>query len=156
MISSNEFRKGMSKFVTGVTLLTTIDENNDIHGMTVNALTSVCLEPPSLLVCVAHATKTHALIESSGYFGISILAENQLQAGEYYSQKLFPKDPHRAFGISKKGYPGLGENIAYFGCDVVMAYNHGDHTIYIAEVKEMSFSDSRKPLTFFNSKFNNL
>ena len=59
MVTNDQFRTAMSKFATGVTVITTIDENGDPHEMTANSFTSDCLEPPTILaVSYTHLTLT--------------------------------------------------------------------------------------------------
>ena len=55
-----EYRKTMSSFATGVTVVTTLDENEFIHGMTANSFTSVSLDPPTVLVCIGHSAEAIA------------------------------------------------------------------------------------------------
>jgi len=145
----------MAKFATGVTLLTTLDDEDKVHAMTANALTSVCLEPPLVLVCVAHSTKSYGFVEKRRRFGTSILRDNQEATGIYYAQSLPGSDEtiKSPFSISQSGYPVLEGSLAFFGCKVVVSYVHGDHTIYVAEVEEMTIDDSGSPLLFFNSRF---
>ncbi|MEK7806383.1 MAG: flavin reductase family protein, partial [Chloroflexota bacterium] len=50
MISKNEFRSALAEFATGVTVITTLDDQGAPHAMTANSFTSVCLEPPMVLV----------------------------------------------------------------------------------------------------------
>ena len=69
MVSKQDFRQAMSEFATGVTVITTVDDKNEPHFMTANSFTSVCLEPPVVLVCVAHGTHTYGYLERSGRFG---------------------------------------------------------------------------------------
>jgi len=66
-LTSNDFRKAMGCFATGVTILT-VDQDGDgeIHGMTANAFTSVSLDPPLVLVCVDHRARTHAHLHARG------------------------------------------------------------------------------------------
>ena len=54
----------MSDFATGVTVITTVDEVGQPHSMTANSFTSVCLEPPVVLVCIAHGTHTYGYVEA--------------------------------------------------------------------------------------------
>ena len=155
MIASEEFRRGMARFATGVTLFTTLDDEDKVHAMTANALTSVCLDPPSVLVCVAHSTNSYKFVEKRGRFGTSILRDDQRNIGEYYARNAADRDGkvRCLFFISESGYPLLEGALAFFGCRVATSYVHGDHTIYIAEVEELSLAESGEPLLFFDSRF---
>lgn len=71
-----ELRRAMSRFATGVAVITTGDDAGP-QGMTVNSLTSVSLEPPLLLVCLNAATRTAAALLGSGRFAVNILGARQ-------------------------------------------------------------------------------
>jgi len=80
-----EFRKAMGAFTTGVTIIT-VDLDGEVHGMTANAFTSVSLDPMLVLVCVDHATRTHAHLHAKKRFGINVLCEDQRGISEYYAR----------------------------------------------------------------------
>ena len=77
LVDKEEFRKCMSSFATGVAVVTTLDDANRVHGMSANSFTSVCLEPPLVLVCVAHNSNTYGYVENRGRFGINVLSARQ-------------------------------------------------------------------------------
>jgi len=146
----------MSEFATGVTVVTTMDDDNAIHGMSANSFSSVCLEPPLVLVCVAHNTNTFGFIESRGRFGVNILRNDQKEIGKYFARK--PEDRH---GDVEYSYtitpvcqvPAIKDVLVFFGCQVISSHAYGDHTIYISEVKEISRENAGAPLLFFESRW---
>ena len=71
----------MGEFATGVTVIITVDDQGQPHSMTANSFTSVCLDPPVLLVCVAHGTHTYGYLESKGRFGVNVLGREQQELG---------------------------------------------------------------------------
>ena len=156
MVSEAEFRKCMSRFATGVTVVTTLDDAYKVHGMSANSFSSVCLDPPLLLICVAHTSHTYRYVERGGCFGVNILSSEQEDIGKY-----FAKPPEERHGEARHDYwitdicgvPALNDVLAFFGCEVVAGYAHGDHTIYIAEVKELHHSESGQPLLYFESQW---
>ena len=156
MIAKDEFRRCMAEFATGVTVLTTFDAEHAVHGMSANAFTSVCLEPPLVLVCVAHSSNTYRYVESQQKFGVNVLGTQQEDIGRYFAKP--PEDRHGevqyGYYISAScGVPALKGVLAFFGCEVVGSHVHGDHTIYVAEVKEMYRGEGVSPLLFFESKW---
>src|ERR1051326_4195040 len=82
--TSEEFRKALGLFATGVTVIT-VDFEGHVEGMTANAFSSVSLDPLLVLVCVAHGARTHAQLHARKRFGINILAHNQRKISEYYA-----------------------------------------------------------------------
>jgi len=156
LVIKDDFRRCMSEFATGVTVVTTLDDEDKIHGMSANSFTSICLEPPLVLICVAHNTNTYRYVETRHRFGINILSGQQVDIGRYFARR--PADRHGDveydYSISPGcGVPALKGVLAFFGCDVVSAHVYGDHTIYIGEVKEMSKGEAGPPLVFFKSRW---
>ena len=158
MISKEDFRNAMSEFATGVTVITTIDENNKPHSMTANSFTSVCLEPPVVLVCVAHGTHTHGYVERNGRFGVNFLGKGQQELGAYFAKK--PEDRRGQvdyhYSAAAYGVPVLDNSMVFMGCQVVGSHVYGDHTVYLGEVEEIQRNDSDDPLLFFQSRWCNL
>ena len=155
-VTKDEFRKCMSEFATGVTVLTTLGDEDKVHGMSANSFTSVCLDPPLVLVCVAHNTNTYRYTENRRRFGVNVLSSEQEDIGRYFARP--PEDRHGdvAYDYSITpgcGVPALEGVLAFFGCEVVGSHVHGDHTIYIAEVKEMYRGETKAPLLFFESRW---
>ena len=145
----------MSKFATGVTVVTTVDDRGQPHAMTANSFTSVCLEPPVVLVCVGHHTHTYNFLERTGRFGVNILREEQEGLGAYFAKR--PEDRQGGaeyrYTIGTDGVPALDNSMAFFSCEVIGAHVCGDHTIYLGEVKEIHQSESGVPLMFFKSRW---
>ena len=156
MVRKDDFRKEMSKFATGVTVVTTLDDGGEVHGMTANAFTSVCLEPAVLLVCVAHNARTYGYVEARGTFGVNVLGTGQLPVGQYFARR--PEDRHEeveySCSTSRNGVPLLDGSMVSFACRVMGSHVYGDHTIYIAAVDEMKIGEDTEPLLFYNSRWN--
>ena len=156
VVDKDEFRKCMSQFATGVTVVTTLDDEDRFHGMSANSFTSVCLDPPLVLVCVAHNTNTYGFVENRRSFGINVLSGRQEAIGKY-----FAKPPEERQGEVGYDYaitsgcqvPALKGVLAFFGCQVVSSHVYGDHTIYIGEVKEAYGGEPGPPLLFFQSRW---
>ena len=108
MVTNDQFRTAMSKFATGVTVITTIDENGDPHEKTANSFTSVCLEDGRAVYSYTYGTT---------------------------------------------GLPILEGSILFMGCKVVGEHIYGDHTIFVAEVEELTVPSDEDPLMFFNSRW---
>ena len=62
-VSSEEFRAALSRFASGVTVVTSVDGEGRRHGITVSAFCSVSLEPPLVLVCIDKLAGSHASLE---------------------------------------------------------------------------------------------
>ena len=154
MVDPTDFRTAMSKFATGVTVITTLDPEGSPHAMTANAFTSVCLEPPTLLVCVAHNTITYGYVEQQQRIGVNVLREEQEELGRYFARRPEQREgnPQYSYTFGQHGVPALDGAMVFFNCDIVGAHSYGDHTIYVGQVQEMRQSDGDAvPLMFYDS-----
>lgn len=155
MVTKEEFRTAMADFATGVTIITTKDDEGQPHAMTANSFTSVCTEPPVVLVCVAHSTNTHQYLADTGWFGVNILGQDQEQVGAYFAKR--PEDRTGGvdynFSQGADGLPVLDDSMVYMGCQVIGTHVYGDHTIYLGEVKEIRKAGLETPLLFFKSRW---
>jgi len=155
-LNSSEFRKAMGAFATGVTIIT-LDLDDEVHGMTANAFTSVSLDPMLVLVCVDHSTRTHAHLHAKKRFGINVLCEDQRAISEYYAR---PERVHERaeaeagarFERTRHGTPILHGALAYLECRLQSAEQAGDHSIFIAEVEDVVVGTGN-PLLFFRGKY---
>jgi flavin reductase (DIM6/NTAB) family NADH-FMN oxidoreductase RutF len=167
-MNSSEFRRAMGQFATGVTIITVDLEGEGhgevhgevhgaVHGMTANAFASVSLDPPLVLVCVDHNTRTHAHLHARKRFGINVLREDQRAISEYYARPERDHDHAEAaagarFDRTKHGTPMLHGTLAYLECRLHSAQVAGDHTIFIAEVEDVVLREG-EPLLFFRGKY---
>ena len=155
-LTAAEFRRAMGCFATGVTIIT-VDLDGEVHGMTANAFSSVSLDPPLVLVCVDHTTRTHAHLHAKKRFGINVLSVDQRAISEYYAR---PERTHERaeaeagarFDRTKHGTPMLHGSLAYLECRLHSAQDAGDHTIFIAEVEDVIAREG-EPLLFFLGKY---
>ncbi len=157
MVTKDEFRSALSEFATGVTVITTLDNDGEPHSMTANAFTSVCLDPPIILVCIAHGTHTYGYVENGQRFGVNFLNRDQQELGAYFAKKPEDRtgDVKHSFSKSNEGLPVLDDCTVFFDCDVVGSHVYGDHTIFLAEVKEIRRNESDAPLMFYKSRWYN-
>ena len=157
-VDPEALRTVMRHWTTGVAILTARDGAH-VHGMTVNSFASVALEPPLVLVCVERAVHTHALVEHSRAFALSILCDGQ----QLISDRFAGRDTEhqdRFEGLSTHtaitGAPILAENIGWLDCVVVAAHEAGTHTIFVAEVVAAKIRDGSRPLAYFDRDYHTL
>ena len=156
-IEKNELRRVMGHFATGVTVITSIRNSGEMHGLTANAFTSVSLDPLLVLVCVDHRARTHAHLTSRKRFGVNVLAENQRAVSEYYAD---PSPTHQhaeqeagaRFDRTQHGTPVLHGALAYLECRLHTVQDAGDHTIFIAEVEDVVVREG-DPLLYFRGEY---
>ena len=157
MPDAQTFRQAWGKFATGVSVVTTVQSDGDVHGMTANGINSVSLDPLLVLVCVGHTATSYPLIREVGRFAINILDEDQQQVAEYYARPTDEKtgDLDVSFSLTERGAATVDGSLVHMDCRVVTEHVAGDHTIFIAEVEEIEIGDG-KPLLYYEGRFSSL
>lgn len=147
-------RSVLSSFATGVTVVTATTEHGPV-GMTANSFTSVSLEPPVVLFCAAHSSRTYPHIERAGAFAVNILSRMQERVSETFARK---EEGDRFARIGTEtvvtGAPVLSDSIAYLDCRMVDRIEHGDHVIVLGEVTAAGVHQTdSEPLLFFRGSY---
>ena len=150
-ININYFRESMSKFATGITVIT-LNKNNFYIGKTVNSFASLSLKPPLVLFSLDKKSSSLSDYKKTKYLGINILSNKQKTISNYFSSKK-PKWNDTKFFLSKNKVPMIKDCIANLNCKKIKNINIGDHVILICEVTHVLTKDPNKPLIYFNSKY---
>lgn len=152
-----DLRSVMGEFATGVTAVTLDSEQP--HGITVNAFTSVSLEPPLVLVCLDHDTEAHEKLDSgeADHYCVNILGADQQILGEHFAgmtdEELHPFEEHPT-ETAATGAPVFSESLGYVDCSIHETVEAGDHTIYIGRVEAAEQLDvEQDALTFFEGEW---
>lgn len=152
-IDTRTFRQVVGQFPTGVSVVTT-EIGGEIHGMTVNALTSLSLNPMLMLVCVDKRAKMAEFIEKAEGFTINILRSEQQALSTYFAGgwKEAKAPPFRF--VEWKGGPRLEGCMAALGCRVQQITDGGDHLIVTGEVVGLHLGvEPRTPLVFHGGMY---
>ena len=155
-VSAATLRRVAGTFVTGVTAITTLVDGRP-QGCAANAVTSLSLEPPLMLVCLAHASNTHASLKKSQAFAINILdqsPESRALCRSFASQSS-DKFSGVEFRRGEIDVPILALAMSWLECEVVDSYDYGHHTIFIGRVLAAEDAE-RMPLLYFRGKFGSL
>ena|SRR5687767_3093564 len=146
------FRRVMSRFPTGVTVITAHD-GDDVRGMTANAFMSGSLEPPLCVVSVAKRARMHALLREATHLGVNILAEDQEKLSMHFSGTPVPDFVPRFDRMGPA--PLLADACARMATEVVAQHDCGDHTIFIGHILYLDAND-RLPLVYHAGRYSTL
>jgi flavin reductase (DIM6/NTAB) family NADH-FMN oxidoreductase RutF len=148
---SQQQRRIMGRFATGITVATT-RVGNELFGMTANAVTSLSLDPPLVLLCVDKRAQFLTALKESNTFALSILGEEH----EHHSRRFAQKGPKEFTDwgsvTSVTGAPILSGALAWVDCKVVNVLPGGDHEIFIGEILAGDCRDGR-PLLYFGGNY---
>jgi len=150
-----ELRRVMGCFATGVTVITTRDQTGRPYGLTANAVTSLSLEPPLLLICVDRKAETFPHFFDSKIFVLNILAEDQEDISRRFAKTGGDKFTGVRYRIGRLDTPILEGTLGHVECRIIETLEGGDHVIHVGEVEEADAGDGR-PLLFFRGKYHHL
>lgn len=154
---ASTFRAAMRRVVSGLTVVTTWHEDRP-WGMTVNAFASVCMEPPTVLVCVNNRTATAADISRNGRFAANLLSEDQLFVSRLCSRpgttKYIDDYVLAADDLPPRvAAPVLGDSLVTFDCEVSQAHPVGTHFVVIGTVRAVLAPEARPALLFGEGRY---
>lgn len=143
------FRASVSRFATGIAIVSCFDEQGQPHGMTISSFTSISLEPPTVLVSLRPG-RTHARIRHQGRYGVSILGAEHEPWSRHFSGH--PQPDAKPVWERADRVPVLRDALAWFECQVDELLQVHDHTLFVARVTACGHA-SGAPLMFFASSY---
>jgi 3-hydroxy-9,10-secoandrosta-1,3,5(10)-triene-9,17-dione monooxygenase reductase component len=156
-IGSDTFRRVMGHFVTGVTVVTALDGDQPF-GITVNALSSVSLDPPLVMVALDRRRFLTPIVRASGRYAVCILSDDQQALSDCFAGA--PVEPGReafcgaAWHEGATGLPLIDGAIATLECTVVETFSAGDHDLFIGRVDALgSQTDHPMPLLYYRRRY---
>ena len=151
---SQEQRRIMGLFATGVTVVST-QHDQQTWGMTANAITSLSLDPPLILVAVQRESQTHEKLKQAGCFAVNILSTDQEEISNRFAFEG-PKDfSDLDFTTDVTGAPILSGTLGYVDCRLKEILPGGDHDIFIGEIVAGNSSEGQ-PLLYYQGKYTRL
>jgi flavin reductase (DIM6/NTAB) family NADH-FMN oxidoreductase RutF len=153
-VDHQRFRRVCSCFPTGVTVTTLIGTDGQPHGVTISSFTSVSLDPPLVLICIAHRSPIVQHLIAGCSLAINVLSNDQ-----HDLSIRFAKDRQNRFsGVPWQpgltGSPVLYGTAAVLECSLHQRIEAGDHLIVLGQVVDAVFTD-RPPLLYFRSSYSN-
>ncbi len=151
-------RQTMRRWTTGVSIVTSQHEGMR-HGMTVSSFTSIALDPPIVLVSLANNARTNELVQKSGTFAVTILAEDQAEIADRFAGRV-EESADRFESLETftlvTGAPMLTGGLACLDCRVESTVAIGTTTIFFGEVVGVNVFDKDQPLAYFNRLYRRL
>jgi flavin reductase (DIM6/NTAB) family NADH-FMN oxidoreductase RutF len=142
-----DLRRAFGAFATGVTIVTTADQNGDVFGFTANSFSSVSLDPPLVLVNIAKSAYGLQIFTEAVGFAVNILAEKQRELSNTFASRGADKFANASWSAKRTGSPVFDGVIAWFDCEFFQQVDAGDHVILIGKVVEYGYN-SDSPLAF--------
>jgi flavin reductase (DIM6/NTAB) family NADH-FMN oxidoreductase RutF len=156
-IDSDTFRRVMGHFVTGVTVVTALDGARPF-GITVNALSSVSLDPPLVMVALDRRRFLTPIVRAAGRYAVSILSEDQQALSDCFAGAAVTPDRDAFCGAAwtpgPTGLPLLEGAIATLECTVTETFQAGDHELFVARVDSVGNAEPHPmPLLYYRRQY---
>ena len=148
-------RDALGCFATGVTVVTCLADGEPT-GLTVNSFTSVSLDPPLLLVCIAKRAASATALTNAPHFAVNVLQTGQRPASIRFSTRDEDRFGATPWACGEAGAPILEESLGVFECERFAVYDGGDHHILVGKVIKASFDAGLDPLLFFRGSYRRL
>lgn len=131
------FRDAMAQVVSAVHVVTTQGPAGRV-GLTATAVASVSDSPPTVLACIARASRTLAAIEASGVFCVNTLPAHLAELAEIFASRRGIDGEARfmtaRWGTGATGAPVLLDAVSAFDCRLVATHDIASHRVLIGEV----------------------
>ena len=151
-INSTLFKKSLSKFTTGVTIIT-INKDGVILGKTVNSFAALSLKPPLVLFSLDKKSSSIEKYLKSKNIGINLLSNKQKNISSYFSLKNSSWNNTKYIVTKNNSIPMIKDCVANFHSKKYKVIKTGDHFLFICQILEIQIDHTKKPLIYFNSKY---
>lgn len=155
VISADQLRHALSHFATGVTVVTSLNSDGEPVGTTASAVSSLSLEPPLLLVCLARTSTTLAALRDHGAFVVNVLASTQHELSGHFARSGTAAGwASVSHHLNQLRLPILSGALASLECVVERCADGGDHEIVIGRVDGVDVATSgAEPLLHYRGSY---
>jgi len=154
-VSTIDFRTVMGQFATGVTIVTALDGDRP-QGITVNALSSVSLDPPLVMIALDQRRFIVPAIDATRRYAVNVLHEDQQWLSDCFAGANVTPNREAFCGADWRpgpaGLPLLAGAIASMECEVVDRFSVGDHFLYVGRVEGLSLDDPEAPPLLYHRR----
>jgi flavin reductase len=153
-LASGAFREAMRSFASTVSIISCASDGHR-YGMSATAVTSLSIDPPSLLICINKATATHRVLSRGGQFCVNVLRSSHSKLSQAFSGQQKGQDRFRLgnWQETDDGLPYLVDAQANLFCEIVRVMDYTTHTIFIAHVYFATAQGDVDPLLYQDGKY---
>lgn len=157
MIDTNAYKQVMGSFPSGVTVITTLDDDGQIVGLTASAFSSLSMDPALVLFCPNYSSDSYPVLIKSKRFAIHLLSANQRDEAYAFAKKGKDKAQGIDWTLSELGNPILANATAIIECELWREYEGGDHAILVGAVKNLIVPEQEVvPMIYCRGKMGSL
>ncbi|MAY43286.1 MULTISPECIES: flavin reductase family protein [unclassified Neptuniibacter] len=150
---AKDFRRALSQFPTGVTVITALDAEGNPVGVTASSFNSVSMDPTLVLWSIDKGAHSLSTFENTEHFAVNVLNRDQVSTSNNFASRGEDKFANAAYSAGLGGAPILDDYAAQFECKTWAVYEGGDHLILVGEVLDYRYNDSAEPLVFARGSY---
>jgi flavin reductase (DIM6/NTAB) family NADH-FMN oxidoreductase RutF len=155
-VTASDFRNAMRQLTGGVSVITA-GRGRDISGMTVTSVSSLSVDPPSLIVSLNRESSSWPLVKRYGFFGVNILTSDQIDIAERFTGRGGLKGADRFAGARwttrASGVPLLADALSAIDCEVEDVVERHSHAIVIGRVLDVAVSARTAALAYWQGRY---
>jgi flavin reductase (DIM6/NTAB) family NADH-FMN oxidoreductase RutF len=155
-VSPDHFRGAMRHLAGGVSVIT-VGRGKDISGMTVTSVSSLSVEPPTLIVSINRESSSWPLLKRHGFFGVNILTADQLDVAERFTGKGGLKGADRFAGAQwttrVSGVPLLVGALSAIDCEAEDIIERHSHALVAGRVLDIQASQRTAALAYWQGRY---
>lgn len=137
MIDADIYKLVMGSFPSGVTVITTLDDDGQIVGLTASAFSALSIDPALVLFCPNYSSDSYPVLIKKKQFAIHLLSATQRNEAYAFAKKGKEKAQGINWTLSALGNPLLSDATAIIECELWREYEGGDHAILVGAVKNL-------------------
>ncbi len=153
MTIQDNFKKAMRSYVYSVSIMSNVDDNKNLNAITVSSVTSVSIDPPSLLVCINKTAGIHDSIIKDSKFCINLLKKSQQDISNLCSSFQEEENRFKNDQWDTTDIPFLKNAQANIFCKVDEIISYHTHSIVVAKVTESKYSNDIDTLIYVDGSY---
>jgi len=150
---AKDFRRALSQFPTGVTVITALDAEGNPVGVTASSFNSVSMDPTLVLWSIDKGAHSLSTFENAEHFAVNVLNRDQVSTSNNFASRGEDKFANADYSAGLGGAPILDDYAAQFECKTWAVYEGGDHLILVGEVMDYRYNDGAEPLVFARGSY---
>ncbi len=158
---SAHFRQALSRFATGVTVVTTLapgaskgdTQSSSFVGITASSFNTLSLQPPLVLWSLGTQARSLPLFHAGTHYVINVLAADQLELCQRFAYGQGDRFAQTPYQLGQSGLPILDGALAWFECHNRSRHEEGDHVLFVGEVERCGFTPEASGLIFHTGQF---
>ncbi len=153
MSIQDNFRLAMRRYIYSVSIMSNKDNVDNLNAITVSSVTSISMDPPSLLICINKSSRIHDSIELGSKFCINLLNNDQEDLSNICSDEDMYDQRFKDKNWNLDNIPFLKNAQANIFCKVDKLTSYHTHTIVIGLVEDANYADEISTLTYVDGEY---